>query len=256
MSLYKGGLLSGLTYSGFGNYALVWKSSLFVQAVKNTAFYAVLAVPAALVLSLVTAVLTDRLPGRLQSFVRASLFLPLISSAVALSIIWQALLTPGADGPVNWLFGLIGVPPQNWLGDPDLVIPSIVAFEVWRGYGFWVIVFMAGLAAIPEELYDAAHVDGASAWQAFAHITLPQLKPTFLFLTVMGVIWNFQLFDAVFMLTSGGPANRSISIVYYVYRNAFHFDNLGFAATMSVLLFAVVMLFTLLQLRISRDSDE
>lgn len=185
-----------------------------------------------------------------------SLFLPLISSAVALAVIWRALLIPGQTGPLNWFIGHFGLAPQNWLGHPDWVIPAIAAFQVWSGYGFWVIVLLAGLDAVPPQLYEAARVDGAGRWQLFTRITLPMLRPTLLFLSVMGVIWNLQLFDAVFMLTRGGPANASVSVVYYIYRGAFHFDQLGHSATMSVLLFLFIMGLTLVQMRYGRRDED
>jgi ABC-type sugar transport system permease subunit len=166
------------------------------------------------------------------------------------------MFSPTREAPLNFLVGLLGIPPQNWLGNPQLVIPAIVGFEIWRGYGFWVILFLAGLDAISLDLYDAARVDGASAWQILRRITLPLLRPTFLFLLVMGLIWNLQLFDAVYMLTSGGPANSSATVVWYVYRNAFHFENLGYAATMGILLLIVILVLTLIQFRLVRSDTE
>lgn len=255
LSLQRGGLLEGMSWHGLGNYADVWRNPLFAQSLRNSALYALLAVPGAFVVSLATAVIVHPLSRRWLQVVRAALFVPLISPAVALAVVWRALLQPGPDGPVNWLLSWVGLPPQNWLGDPDWVIPAIAAFEVWRGYGFWVIVLLAGLDAVPRDLYEAARVDGAGAWQSFRRITLPMLRPTLLFLTVMGGIWSLQLFDAVFMFTGGGPANSSITVVYYIYRAAFHFDSLGHAATMSVVLFAIVLSLTWLQMRLGRAGE-
>ncbi len=256
LSLQSGGLLEGTRYVGVANYGEVWSNPFFVNALRNTGLYAIIAVPAAMGLSLATALLVHPLARWWKSFIRVSLFLPLISSAVALAIIWQALLVPGQAGPLNWFIGHLGLAPQNWLGHPDWVIPAIAAFQVWRGYGFWVIVLLAGLDAIPPQLYEAASVDGAGRWQQFVRITLPMLRPTLLFLSVMGVIWNLQLFDAVFMLTRGGPANASVSVVYYIYRGAFHFDQLGHSATMSVLLFLFIMGLTLVQMRYGRRDED
>ena len=255
MSLYRGGLLFGLEYCGGCNYAEVWRNPLFAQALHNTGLYTLLVVPMVTVLSLCVALLIYRLPEGLQTFIKAALMMPLLSSAVASAIIWNALLSPAADGPLNWLIGLMGIAPQNWLGHPHWVVPSIAVFEIWRGYGFYVLVFLAGLMAIPRDVYEAAYVDGAGGFKAFLYITLPLLRPTVLLVTVLAVIFNFQLFDAVLMLTSGGPANRSMSVVYYLYRSVFAFDNLGHAATMSVLLFLIVMALTLVQLRIGRERE-
>ena len=256
LSLQSGGLLEGTRYVGVANYGEVWSNPFFVNALRNTGLYAIIAVPAAMGLSLATALLVHPLARWWKSFIRVSPFLPLISSAVALAIIWQALLVPGQAGPLNWFIGHLGLAPQNWLGHPDWVIPAIAAFQVWSGYGFWVIVLLAGLDAIPRQLYEAARVDCAGRWQQFVRITLPMLRPTLLFLSVMGVIWNLQLFDAVFMLTRGGPANASVSVVYYIYRGAFHFDQLGHSATMSVLLFLLIMGLTLVQMRYGRRDED
>lgn len=256
LSLERGGLLEGMHYSGLANYASVWRSTLFTTALGNTARYALITVPGALLLSLATALLVHPLDRRWQNVVRACLFVPLISSTVALAVVWRALLAPGPRGPLNWLLSFVGIPAHNWLGDPSLVIPAIAAFEIWRGYGFWVIVLLAGLDAIPRELYEAARVDGASPWQSLRRITLPMLRPSLLFLTVMGCIWSLQLFDPVFMFTKGGPANSSITVVYYIYRSAFHFDNLGYAATMSVVLFALMLGLTAAQMRLGRGGPD
>lgn len=249
LSLCKGGLLGGTEFTGLQNYIKAWNNSLFLRALQNTAYYTLLVVPLAMLSSLTLALLIDKMAPFWQNVVKSALFLPMVSSVVSLSIIWKAIFIPDRNGPLNTLVGVFGIPPQNWLGNPDLVIPSIVGFEIWRGYGFWVIVFLAGLDAIPNDLYEAARVDGANAWHILTRITLPLLRPTFLFLLVMGFIWNLQLFDAVYMLTAGGPANASATVVWYVYQNAFHFENLGLAATMGVLLLVIILILTVLQLK-------
>ncbi len=249
LTLRKGGLLSGTTFIGFNNYNKVWENEIFMRALRNTAYYTILVVPLAMISSLILALLIDKMKTIWQNVVKSALFLPMVSSVVSLSIIWKAIFIPGKDGPLNTLVGLFGIPPQNWLGNPRLVIPSIVGFEIWRGYGFWVILFLAGLDSIPDDLFKAARVDGANAWHRLTRITLPLLRPTFLFLLVMGFIWNFQIFDAVYMLTAGGPANSSATVVWYVYRNAFHFENLGFAATMGVFLLFIILILTVIQLK-------
>jgi multiple sugar transport system permease protein len=256
LSLRQGGLLGGTTFIGFQNYLNVWRDPVFRAAIWNTVRYTAMVVPSAMLLSLTLALLIHQMRPFWQNVVKVSLFLPLVSSVVSLSIIWKAIFSPTREAPLNFLLGLIGIPAQNWLGNPQLVIPAIVGFEIWRGYGFWVILFLAGLDAISLDLYDAARVDGASGWQILWRITLPLLRPTFLFLLVMGLIWNFQLFDAVYMLTGGGPANTSATVVWYVYRNAFHFENLGYAATMGILLLVVILVLTLVQFRLVRSDTE
>ncbi len=249
LSFQQGGLLGGTFYVGFQNYRSVWDDQVFLTALRNTAYYTVLVIPTIMVFSLFLAMMINQM-NRLQNFVKACIFLPLLSSAVPLAIVWKALFTPGREGPLNYLVGLIGISPQNWLANPALVIPSIVLFEIWRGFGFWTLVFLGGLDTIPKTLYEAAEIDGAGIWGRFRNITVPLLKPTFLFLAVMGVIWNFQLFDAVYMLTYGGPGYSSYSIVWYVYRNAFHFEKLGYAATMGIVLLVLILLLTGFQRRV------
>jgi len=256
LSLRQGGLLGGTQFVGLQNFVNVWKDKVFLTAVLNTAKYTGMVVPTAMLLSLVLALLIHQMRAFWQNVVKVALFLPMVSSVVSLSIIWKAIFSPTREAPLNFLVGLFGIAPQNWLGNPQLVIPAIVGFEIWRGYGFWVILFLAGLDAISLDLYDAARVDGANAWHILWRITLPLLRPTFLFLLVMGLIWNLQLFDAVYMLTSGGPANSSATVVWYVYRNAFHFENLGYAATMGVLLLVVILILTLIQFRVVRSDTE
>jgi ABC-type sugar transport system permease subunit len=256
LALQRGGLVTGTAYIGLKNFLSVWGDDLFRRAVQNTVYYTLLVVPLAMFLSLALALLMHQMQPFWQNVVKVSLFLPLVSSVVALSIIWKAIFVPTKEGPLNFLVRLVGIPPQNWLGNPDLVIPAIVGFEIWRGYGFWVILFLAGLDAIPMELYDAAQVDGAGRWHLLWRITLPLLRPTILFLSVMGFIWNFQIFDAVYMLTYGGPANASATVVWYVYRNAFHFEQLGYAATMGVLLLLVILIMTLIQFRVMSSELE
>ena len=234
----------------------MWRDPVFRAAVLNTVKYTAMVVPSAMVLSLTLALLIHQMRPFWQTLVKVALFLPLVSSVVSLSIIWKAIFSPTREAPLNFLLSLVGIPAQNWLGNPQLVIPAVVGFEIWRGYGFWVILFLAGLDAISLDLYDAARVDGANGRQILWRITLPLLRPTFLFLLVMGLIWNFQLFDAVYMLTGGGPANTSATVVWYVYRNAFHFENLGYAATMGILLLVVILVLTLIQFRLVRSDTE
>jgi ABC-type sugar transport system permease subunit len=256
LSLRQGGLLSGTRFVGLQNFFTIWSDALFRQSLRNTIYYTLLVVPIAMTLSLLLALLIHNMRSVWQNIVKVALFLPLVSSVVALSIIWKAIFSPTREAPLNLLVGLFGVPPQNWLANPTLVIPAIVGFEIWRGYGFWVILFLAGLDAIPVEIHDAASVDGANAWQKFWGVTLPLLRPTILFLSVMGLIWNFQLFDAVYMLTGGGPANSSATVVWYVYRNAFHFEKLGYGATMGIFLLLVILALTLIQFRMGRSETE
>lgn len=253
LSLQRGGLVSGLEYVGLQNYVEAWSDEVFVKTIGNTALYVALVVPTVLVGSLLLASLITSM-RRFQNLVKVLIFLPLVSSVVPLANAWVPLLAPGEAGFVNYVVGLVGVPPQNWLGNPQLAIPAIALFELWRGFGMWTVIFIGALGAIPRELYEAAHVDGAGVRQRFRHVTIPMLRPTFVFLVVMGLIWNFQIFDAVYVLTQGGPGYSSYTMAWYVYRNAFLFDQLGLAATMGVILLAIIGAFAAIALRLLRDE--
>lgn len=253
LSLQRGGLISGMEFIGPQNYVDAWTDEVFVKTIGNTTLYVALVVPTVLVLSLLLASLITSM-RRFQNIVKIAIFLPLVASVVPLAEAWVPLLAPGKAGFANWFIGLFGLPPQNWLGNPQLAIPSIAIFELWRGFGMWTVVFIGALGAIPRELYEAAHVDGAGVVQRFRHITVPMLRPTFVFLVVMGLIWNFQIFDAVYVLTQGGPGYSSYTMTWYVYRNAFVFDELGLAATMGVILLFVIGGLAALALRLLRDE--
>jgi ABC-type sugar transport system permease subunit len=147
----------------------------------------------------------------------------------------------------------LGLPPQNWLGDPKLVMPTISMLEVWRGVGFWTLLFLAALIALPRELFQAATIDGANAWQRFRHLTLPLMRPTFFFAVVMATIWNFQLFDSINILTDGGPQNASATVVWYIYKATFQFnDKVGFGAALSFVLLAFIFVLSLIEIRLLR----
>ena len=250
LSLQKGGLLEGMVYNGFNNYLTVWQDEIFVKTIKNTAYYVVLIVPSVMIFSLLLAVLINKMKY-MQNFVKVCIFLPLMSPVVPLCLIWIPLLVPGESGVLNFFMkALFQIPPQNWLGSAKLAIPTVAIFEFWRGFGMWTMIFLGGLAAIPNDYYEAAKIDGANEARMFLHITIPLLRPTFIFLTIMGFIWNFQLFDAIYMLTRGGPGYESYTMVWYVYRNAFLYDNVGQAATMGIILLIIIGVFAYLAMRI------
>jgi multiple sugar transport system permease protein len=253
LSLHQGGLVTGLDFVGLQNYVDAWADEVFVKTIGNTALYVALVVPSVMILSLVLASLITSM-RRFQNVVKVAIFLPLVSSVVPLANAWVPLLAPGQTGFMNYVVGTAGVPPQNWLGSPQLAIPAIAFFELWRGFGMWTVIFVGALGAIPQELYEAAHVDGAGVVQRFRHVTIPMLRPTIVFLLVMGLIWNFQIFDAVYVLTQGGPGYSSYTMAWYVYRNAFLFDQLGLAATMGVVLLVIIGVLASIVLRLLRDD--
>ncbi len=159
-------------------------------------------------------------------------------------------------GPLNYVLGWVGIRPVDWLGDPRWAIPAIVLMEVWRGFGVYVLIFVAAIQAIPRELYEAARLDGASGLRQATGITVPLLRPVLGFAFIMATIWNFQLFDAVYVLTKGGPAWATATVSWYVYQQAFQSSNVGFASTMSVFLLVIILTLSLIQLRFFRSDVE
>lgn len=250
LAFQKGGFATGFEYIGIKNFVNAWKDQVFVRTIINTAYYVVLVIPTVMVISLFMAVLINKMK-RFQNFVKACIFLPLVSSVVPLAKAWEQIFRSGKDGMFNYILNLFfKIPPQNWLSSSKLVIPAITIFELWRGFGFWTIIFLGGLSSISKTYYEAAEIDGASGWRQFLHITVPLLRPTFIFLTIMGFVWNFQLFDVIYVLTFGGPAYSSYTMVFYTYSNAFLYEKVGLAATMGIILMAIILTLTILSRRV------
>jgi len=246
---FKGGaILSGMRNVGFANYRKILDDDLFWIGLRNTAWYTVLVIPAVIGAGIGLAALLNQ-QIRFRGVFIALLIVPSVASTVAASLIWNYLLQTNG-GLFNAALGLFGVAPVNWLGTPKYLMPIFVAVEVWRGAGFYAIIFLASMQSIPSHLYDAAAIDGATASQSFRLITLPLMRPALLFSTVMATIWNFQLFDSPYVMTKGGPGHASLTIVMYIYDRAFKYDSMGMAATMSIVLLLIIMCLALLQLRL------
>jgi multiple sugar transport system permease protein len=233
-------------FVGLANYRELAGDGGFWVAVRNTALY-VLFVPIAVVLALALALLTNR-RFRGAHLLRAAFFLPYITSFVAISLVWKWMFEPEV-GLLNTLLARVGVAPLPFLGSPATALPSLMLMSVWLYAGYMMVIFLAGLQNIPESLYESARIDGARRWQRFRHITLPQLKPTTLFVLVTMVIFMFQVFTAVYVMTEGGPLHATDVIVYHIYRNAWEYLRLGYASAMAWILFAAVFLITLVQFR-------
>jgi ABC-type sugar transport system permease subunit len=251
LTFHNGGIITPATYVGLENWRKLWGNDLIVTAIKNTAWYCLLAIPSVFVIGMVLALCLQRI-SRGGSFFRSLLYIPTLTPYAVAALVWLFVVQRDF-GALNMTLDLFGFAPRNWLGDTSLVIPSIALLEVWRGVGFWTLVFLAALLALPQELYQAATIDGANAWRRFIHITLPLMRPTFFFAVVMATIWNFQLFDSVSILTDGGPANASVTVVWYIYKAMFQFNNqTGFAAALSFLLLLFILLLTMVEIRLLR----
>ena len=254
LTFQGGAILSGLDWVGLRNYERIIHDDVFWQSLRNSVYYTVLVIPSVLVTGIGLAALLNR-QIRFRALFLVLLVVPSVASTVAASVIWSYLLQ--FDGGLfNRILGLVGISPVNWLGDPNLVIPVFVVLEVWRGAGFYTILFLAAMQSIPTHLYDAASIDGATGWQSFRLVTLPLMRPTILFATVMATIWNLQLFDSPYVMTRGGPGYASMTIVMYIYTQAFRYDQMGLAAAMALVLLMLIMLLALAQLLIFRKEIE
>jgi multiple sugar transport system permease protein len=233
-------------FVGLANYQALAGDADFIRSLGNTALY-VLFVPAGMAVALGLALLMNRKITGVR-VLRAIFFLPYITSFVAISLVWRWMFQPDV-GLLNGLLGLLRIPPQPWLSSPATALPSLMLMSIWMYAGYMMIIFLAGLQSIPEPLYESARIDGANAWQRFRHITIPMLRPTTLFLLVTMVIFMFQVFTAVYVMTEGGPLHATDVIVYHIYRNAWEYLRMGYASAMAWVLFAIVFVITLVQFR-------
>ncbi len=204
--------------------------------------------------SLGAALLVNARLNRFPGFFRAAFFLPVVTTLVAVAVVWRYLYHP-RHGLLNHGLSLLGLGPIDWLGDPDWAMPAIILMAVWKNFGFNMIIFIAGLQNIPTSLYEAARIDGASAWRQFRHITLPLLGPTFLFVALMTMIGYFQVFAEPYVMTQGGPANRTLSVVLLMYEEGFRWWNMGYASAAAFVLFALILTGTVLQLKLRREKS-
>jgi multiple sugar transport system permease protein len=214
-------------------------------------------VPAQLVIGLAFALLVQAV-AHWKGFFRALYFIPFVTSTVAISWVWRWMYEP-TFGPLNKLLALVGLPEQKYLASPDQALPSIVIVLVWQALGFYVIIFLAGLEAIPTDFYEAAKIDGARVWDLFRHITLPLLNPTIVFLTVIGTINAIQVFTQVLNMSfqgTGGPLDSTKSLVLFIYQQAFKSFKMGYASAGTVVLFALILVITVIQLKVTTRRVE
>jgi len=236
---------------GLGNYAALLVSPLFWRAFGNTLYFVVVGVPLSVAVSLATALLLHSRLLRLRGVFRTALFAPVVTTLVAVAVIWRYLFNPH-HGLLNYALGLLGVPAIDWLGDPNWAMPAIILFAVWKNFGYNMVIFLAGLASIPEALYEAARVDGASAWRQFRHVTLPMLAPIVAMVNVLTIAGYFQLFAEPYVMTQGGPLQSTVSVLYFMYEEGFKWWNLGSASAVAFMLFVFIFGVTALQLRLAR----
>jgi multiple sugar transport system permease protein len=243
--------LHNLRFVGFGEYAALLTNPLFWQALGNTLYFVVVGVPLSIAASLGAALLLDSRLARFKGFFRTALFAPVVTTLVAVAVIWRYLLH-ARYGLINYALGGLGIGPVDWLGDPRWAMPAIILFAVWKNFGYNMIIFVAGLQTIPEDLYEAAKIDGASAPRRFWHVTLPGLAPVVLLVGILTVAGYLQLFAEPYVMTQGGPAQSTVSVLYFMYEQGFKWWNLGAASAVAFLLFILMLAVTLAQLAIAR----
>jgi multiple sugar transport system permease protein len=248
LAFTKWDLLSPPQWIGLDNFRQLFENELVGLSLWNTAYYTFLSVPLTLMVSLGTALMLD-LPLRGQAVFRTMFYLPAVMPAVANALLWIWILNPDV-GLANALLRQVGLPELQWIWDPVTAKPTFVMMSLW-GIGNTMVIFLAGLQGIPQTLYDAAEIDGANWQQRFFTVTLPMLSPVILFNLVLGIINSFQVFTSAYLLTNGGPQHATLFTVLYLYRLGFEQFQMGFASALAWLLFAVILVFTLLQMRLS-----
>ncbi|OJU41198.1 MAG: sugar ABC transporter permease [Microbacterium sp. 69-10] len=253
MSFTDYAVVSKPEWLGWDNYVAILHDDFFWLALRNTAWYTVLFVPLGLVVALTTALLVNR-SSRLSRLFRTLYYIPVVSSTVGTATIWYWLLNPQI-GLLNVVLGWFGVDGPAWLYDSNWAMVAIVLMSVWAGFGTHMIMFLGGLQGVPLDLYEAARLDGANAWQTFRHITLPSLSRTTYLVSTLLIIAAFQVFDQAYVLTKGGPGNSTVTIVYYIYDKGFGSLEMGYASALSFVLFLVILVFALINTRLTLSHD-
>ncbi|MBI2940153.1 MAG: sugar ABC transporter permease [Chloroflexi bacterium] len=243
-------LLAPPKFVGLGNVVKMIGDKYVGLSLYNTAFYTFISVPLHLMLALALALALNQ-PLRGVSAYRTIFYLPAVTPAVASSIIWLQILH-SEFGLLNQTLAMLGIEGPRWLWEPDLAKPVFIVMTFWT-IGPQMVIFLAGLQAVPGELHEAAAIDGASTWQRFRSVTLPMLSPVIFFNLVIGIIGSFQIFTAAFLMTAGGPDNATLFKVLYIYRNAFQYFSMGYAAALAWLLFWIILAFTFLQFKLGRQ---
>lgn len=242
----------GIKITGLQNFVHMFKDKVFKISLKNNLVYTLTTVPIGIALALVLAVLI-RNYAYFKTYLKISFFIPYISSIVAVSIVWKVMLHPSL-GPVNQTLEVLGVEDlPRWFQDRNWALPSIIALSIWQNLGYSLLIYLAALAAIPPELYEAARIDGANPVQEFFRVTIPMVSPTTFFMFIINLIGSFRVFDQISVITDGGPGNATNVLAYYIYQNAFTYYKMGYASSIAWFLFVIIFALTLVQRRFQRS---
>ena len=251
VSLADWNLINDPEYAGIGNYIQLFQDPFFWTCLKNTAYFSFFAVLFGMFLSLYLANLIQETKPKGASFFKSSLFLPVILSTVAVALVWQWLLD-GHMGMINHLLNMVGLPSVPWLTSPAVALNSVILVAVWRQIGYNMVIFLAALANVPDELYEASSLDGASRFQTFWNVTWPLISPATFFIAVTSIINSFQVFDITTILTNGGPANSTNTLIMMIYQNGFQFFKMGYASGIAYVLFGIILIITAIQTIVSK----
>ncbi|MEU8283900.1 sugar ABC transporter permease [Micromonospora sp. NPDC048905] len=241
-------------WTGTANFRRMWDDTSFWTALRNTVYYAVFHIPLTLGAALGLALLLNR-KLRGVGFFRTIAFFPYITSIVAIAVVWNQLFSP-EYGPINALLGAVGVDdPPGWTASATWSMPAVIIVGTWRYMGYYMLLFLAGLQTIPAQLYEAAETDGASPWQRFVHVTLPGLRTTTFFVTVLLTIESFKVFDLILVMTGGGPGQSTLVLSQYIYQKGFEENQFGYASAVSIVLFAICFGITVIQFMVNKRRN-
>ena len=254
LMLLKWDLVTAPSFVGLDNVQHLVGDARFWQAIVNTFVFLAIHLPLQIVVALALAWALDR-PLLFRSFWRAAFFLPVVVSGAAVTILWSALYATDV-GLINGLLARLDLGPVPWLTDPAIAMPAIAVMATWKNVGFYVVIYLAGLQSVPRSCHEAIELEGATAWQSFRHVTLPLLKPQTLLVVTLSTINGFQLFIEPYVLTGGGPLRRTLSVVLYMYRNAFSYQKMGYAATLGLALALIIAAVLVVQRRVIGSAEE
>lgn len=253
MSFHQWGMIGTPEFVGFHNYVRLFQDPLFWTSIKNTLIFS-LSVPLKVAIALFIAVfLNQKIRG--LGFYRAAFFFPVVLSMVVVGLVWQWMFSP-SYGFINYLLEKLGLPLQNMLIDSDQAMIVLIIVSIWKGLGSNLLLFLAGLQAIPSSVYEAAEIDGANSWQKFWHITVQLLKPTTLFVLIITLIGSFKIFDLAYVITGGGPGTSTMVLVHYIYQEAFQRFDMGYASAAAYVFFIILFILTLVQMRMFKSDSE
>ncbi|GHO42087.1 carbohydrate ABC transporter permease [Ktedonospora formicarum] len=252
ISFYKWDILTAPTFAGLANYAKLFTDKAFLQSLLNTFIFTFWSMVLHIGLGLLLALAVNRaMPAPLKYFLRTAYFFPMLMSWASVALMWKFALDP-SFGFINYYFELLGIQPPNWLLSPQWAMPTIIFVDLWRTLGFTFIILLAGLQGVPAHLHEAARIDGAGTFQRFWHVIVPLLSPTIFFTSIMTFIGAFQVFEPMYIMTQGGPGNATRSIVQLIFESGFRSFQMGYSSTIALVVFVVIMMVTLIQMRAGR----